>query len=50
MGFSAAMNKVMRLIESGMKLETVIQSSMLDLDYDTTNLSVAGQSLDMVLW
>ena len=48
LGFSAAMNKVMRL-SSGMKLETVIQSFMVDLDYDTKNSSVAGQSLDMIL-
>ena len=32
LGFSAAMNKVMRLVESGMQLEKVVQSFMVDLD------------------
>ena len=49
LGLSSGMNKVMRLVESQMKLETVIQSFMVDLDVDTKNASVAGQALDMCL-
>ena len=43
------MNKVLRLVESGMHLEEVVKTFMVDLDYDTKNSSVAGQSLDMIL-
>ena len=49
LGFSSAMNKVMRNIDSGMHLEEVVQSFMVDLDYDSKNSSVAGQALDMML-
>ena len=49
LGFSAAMNKVMRKIEASMKLEEVVKTFMVDLDYDTKNSSVAGQALDMIL-
>ena len=49
LGFSSAMNKVLRLIESGMQLDEVVQTFMVDLDYDTKKSSIAGQSLDMVL-
>ena len=43
------MNKVMRYVESGMKMEEVVKFFMVDLDYDTKNSSIAGQALDMVL-
>ncbi|QQP50342.1 Hypothetical protein FKW44_011324 [Caligus rogercresseyi] len=49
LGFSSAMNKVMRLVEADMKLEQVLQSFMVDLDVDSKNASVAGQALDMCL-
>ena len=49
LGFSSAMNKVMRTIESDMHLEEVVKGFMVNLDYDTKNSSVAGQSLDMML-
>ena len=38
LGYSSAMNKVLRLIESDMKLENVVQSFLVDLDYDTKKL------------
>ena len=47
LGFSSAMNRVMRLVESEMKLETLVKSFMVDLDVDTKNSSVAGQAVDM---
>ena len=49
LGFSSAMNKGLRLVESEMKLETLVQSFMVDLDVDTKNSSIAGQALDMCL-
>ena len=49
LGFSSGMNKVMRNVESGMKMEEVVKSFMVDLDYDTKNSSIAGQALDMML-
>ena len=49
LGFSAAMNKVMRNVEAGMKLEEVVQSFMVNLDVDSKNSSFAGQTLDMIL-
>ena len=49
LGFASGMNKVLRLVESGMNLEEVVKTFMVDLDYDTKNSSVAGQSLDMIL-
>ncbi|QQP49808.1 Hypothetical protein FKW44_010601 [Caligus rogercresseyi] len=49
LGFSSAMNKVMRLVEADMKMEQVLQSFMVDLDVDSKNASVAGQALDMCL-
>lgn len=49
LGFSSGMNKVLRLVESGMHLEEVVKTFLVDLDYDTKNSSVAGQSLDMIL-
>ena len=49
LGFASGMNKVLRLVESGMNLEEVVKTFMVNLDYDTKNSSVAGQSLDMIL-
>ena len=49
LGFSSGMNKVMRTVELGMKMEEVVSSFMVDLDYDTKNSSIAGQALDMML-
>ena len=49
LGFSSGMNKVMRNVESGMKMEEVVKSFMVDLDYETKNSSIAGQALDMML-
>ncbi|KAI4826915.1 hypothetical protein KUCAC02_030345 [Chaenocephalus aceratus] len=45
LGFSSALNKVMRLVEADMKMEQVLQSFMVDLDVDSKNASVAGQAL-----
>ena len=44
------MNKVMRLVESHLKMEQVVKGFMLNLDYDYKNPSLAGQSLDMILY
>ena len=49
LGFSSGMNKVMRNVESGMKMEEVVKSFMVDLDYDIKNSSISGQALDMML-
>ena len=49
LGFSSGMNKVIRNVEAGMKMEEVVKSFMVDLDYDTKNSSIAGQALDMML-
>ena len=45
LGLSSGMNKVMRLVEPQMKLETVVKNFMVDLDVDTKNSSVAGHAL-----
>ena len=39
-GFSATINKVMRLVESHMKMEQVVKGSMVNLDYDSKNSSL----------
>ena len=49
LGFAAAMNKVLRFLESEMNLDKLVQSFMVDLDIDSKNSSVAGHSLDMCL-
>ena len=49
LGFSSVMNKVMRLVEADMKTEQVLKGFMVDLDVDSKNSSLAGQSLDMCL-
>ena len=49
LGFSSGMNTVLRLVESGIYLEEVVKTFLVDLDYDAKNSSVAGQSLDMIL-
>ena len=40
LGFGAGMNKVMRLVESHMKMEQVVKCSMVNLDYDSKNSSL----------
>lgn len=47
LGFSSAMNKVVKKIEEKMKLEEVVAKFMVELD--TKNCSLAGQALDMML-
>ncbi|KAJ8395919.1 hypothetical protein AAFF_G00026270 [Aldrovandia affinis] len=49
LGFSCAMNTVMRLVEADMKIEQVLNGFMVDLEVDSKNVSVAGQALDMCL-
>ena len=49
LGFSSAMNKVMRLLEADMKMEQILKGFMVDLELDTKNASLAGQALDMCL-
>lgn len=49
LGFASAMNKVMRLLETDMKMEQVLKGFMVDLDVDTKNSSIAGQALDVSL-
>ena len=49
LGFSSAMNKVMRLVEADMKMEQVLKGFMVDLEMDSKNASLAGQALDMCL-
>jgi hypothetical protein len=43
------MKKVMRLLEAEMKMEQILKGFMVDLDIDTKNSSIAGQSLDICL-
>ena len=49
LGFSSAINKFMRLLEAEMHMDKLIQGFMVDLDVDSKNSSVAGQSIDMCL-
>ena len=49
LGMARSLNKVMRTVEADMELEKLVQTSMVDLDVDSKNSSVAGQSLDMCL-
>lgn len=49
LGFAAAMNKFLRLLEAEMKMDMLVQGFMVDLDVDSKNSSVAGQSIDMCL-
>ncbi|KAH3709555.1 hypothetical protein DPMN_069019 [Dreissena polymorpha] len=41
LGFSIAMNKMMRLVKAEMNIEQVIQSFMVDLDVYMKNASMA---------
>ena len=43
LGFSGAMNKVLRLIEGDMKMEQVLQGFMVDMEFNNKNAGVAGQ-------
>ena len=49
LGFSTAINKFMGLLESKMNMDKLIKGFMVDLDVDSKNSSVAGQSIDMCL-
>ena len=44
LGFSSAMNKVMWMLETDMKMEEVLKSFMVDLEVDSKNSSVARQA------
>eukprot|EP00058_Branchiostoma_floridae_P018115 XP_002603604.1 hypothetical protein BRAFLDRAFT_93148 [Branchiostoma floridae] len=49
LGFSSAMNKVMKIVEADMKMEQVLKGFMVDMEVESKNTSLAGQSLDMCL-
>ena len=49
LGFSSAMNKVVKMIESDMKVETILSNFMVGMDLESKHGSLAGQSLDMML-
>ena len=49
LGFSSAMNKVLRMVEADMKMEQVLNGFMVDFEIDSKNASLAGQALDMCL-
>ena len=49
LGFSSAMNKVMRMLEVEMKMEQVMEGFMVELEIDSKNGSLGGQALDMYL-
>ena len=46
LGMSGALNKIVAVIESDMKMEQVIKNFMVDIDLESKNGSFAGQSLD----
>ena len=46
---SGALNKIIAVIESDMKMEQVIKNFMVDIDLESKNGSFAGQSLNMCL-
>ena len=49
LGFSNALNKRVSVIETDMKVETVLSKFMVTMELDSKNGSLAGQSLDMML-
>ncbi|KAH3840739.1 hypothetical protein DPMN_114195 [Dreissena polymorpha] len=49
LGFISAMNKVMLWAGADMKMEQVLPCFMVELDVDSTNASIAGQTLGMFL-
>ena len=51
LGFSSAINKVVRMLEAKMKMDQVLKGFMIDLhvEINTKNSSLAGQALDMCL-
>ena len=49
LGFSSAMNKVVRMLEAERKMDQVLKGFMVELEIDTKYSSLAGQALDMCL-
>ena len=49
LGFSSAMNKMLRMVEADMKMEQVLKGFLVDLEIDTKNSSMAGQAIDISL-
>ena len=49
LGFAAAMNKILRQLESETKTKQVLKGFRVDLDIDSKNFSLAGQALDICL-
>ena len=49
LGFSSALNKITRLVETDMKVEHLVGGFMVSMEVDSKNSSIAGQSLDMCL-
>eukprot|EP00731_Ephydatia_muelleri_P017622 Em0010g720a len=49
LGFSSAMNKVVRMLEAEMKMDQVLKGFMVELEIDTKDSSLEGQALDMCL-
>ena len=49
LGMSSAMNKFLRLLGGEMKMDELVKTFMMDLEFDSKNGSVAGHSIDMCL-
>ena len=49
LGFSSAMNKVVKMIETDMKVETILSKFMVGMELESKHGSLAGQALDMML-
>ena len=49
LGFSSAMNKVVKMLETDMKVENILSKFMVGMELDSKNGSLAGQALDMML-
>ena len=49
LGYSAAMNKVVKMIETDMKVENILSKFMVSMELESKHGSLAGQALDMML-
>ena len=49
LGFSSAMNKVVKVIETDMKVETILSKFMVGMELESKHGSLSGQALDMML-
>ena len=49
LGFSSAMNKTVKMLETDLKVETILSKFMVGMDLESKHGSLAGQALDMML-